>query len=91
MPKGRNPIRPKVGYQYKTDSKEIMYVLKEFPDNELYPFLAEDSQGNFHQYTRKGRYFHGFGNHPLHMREEIKEDSREVFYKMYGGKPKHDR
>ena len=86
MPSGRVPIRPKLGYKYRTDSGEIMMIIKRVAGDGNFPFLALDSQGAVHKYTEKGRYFHGFGNHPLHLRAEVKEDATGLFYKMSGAK-----
>jgi hypothetical protein len=60
-----------------------MYIVKKV-DDEIFPFLAIDESGNYHKYTAKGRYFHGFGNHPLHLRQEVRDDYKKIFYAMNG-------
>ena len=86
MPKGRVPIRLKLGYRYVTDSNRIMYIVKKFDTTEdQLPYLAKDeADGSFHRYSEKGRYFHGFGNHPLHIKRVIAEDAKSLFYAMHG-------
>ena len=86
MPRGRVPIRLKVGYRYQTDSGRIMYILKKTEDEHLPYFAKYEDDGSFHKYSEKGRYFHGFGNHPLHINRVITEDAKTLFYKMHGNK-----
>jgi hypothetical protein len=80
---GREPIRPKLGYYYRTDSGEIMFILKRFEDPN-FPFLAVDTKGGYHRYTEKGRYTKKFGNHPLHLRAEHRLSMKEIMFNMRG-------
>lgn len=60
-----------------------MYIIKDTGDPD-FPFIALDSQSNVHTYTAKGRYTKTFGNHPLHLNHEIKQDYKRLFYAMNG-------
>lgn len=82
-PHGRVPIRLKLGYSYKADNGKVLYCIKAINDGP-FKFLCEDEDGRLHRYTEKGRYFHGIGNHPFHLREQLTQDVKELFYQMHG-------
>jgi len=74
MPRGRVAIVPKAGYYYETDNGTIMYVIRITADPK-FPVMARDPEQNVHLYTAKGRYFYGFGNHDLHFKREVPNQS----------------
>jgi hypothetical protein len=83
MPSGRVPIRPKVGYSYQLDCSKIVTVIRQTA-NEDFPILSKDEEGNFYKHTLKGRATLEFGNHPNHMRKELRKEYKEVFNGLNG-------